>query len=87
MLYVEVSKQELDEFLAFRDALRLVETKEEAETILIPKSQLIAYFLKDPEFSNLSISQTVRYGDTYYQFNRQSLMKLADWVLNYKNEL
>ena len=44
MLYVEVSKQELDEFLAFRDALLLVETKEEAETILIPKSQLIAYF-------------------------------------------
>lgn len=81
MLYVEVSKQELDEFLAFRDALRLVETKEEAETILIPKNQLIAYFL------NLSISQTVRYGDTYYQFNRQSLMKLADWVLKYKNEL
>ena len=81
MLYVEVSKLELDEFLAFRDALRLVETKEEAETILIPKNQLIAYFL------NLSISQTVRYGDTYYQFNRQSLMKLADWVLKYKNEL
>ena len=87
MLYIEVSKQELDEFLAFRDALRLVETKEEADTILIPTSQLVKFFLKDPEFSNLSISQTIRYGDTYYQFNRQSFMKFADWVMKYKNEM
>ena len=87
MLFIEVSSQELTEFLAFRDALRLIKTEEEAKAILIPDSQLVRHFLKDPKHSCLGICQTIRYGDTYYQFTQQSLYKLADWVIEYKNEL
>ena len=79
-LFIEVSSQELTEFLAFRDALRLIKT-EEAEAILIPDSQLVRHFLKYPKHSCLGIHQTIRYGDTYYQFTQQSLYKLADWVI------
>ena len=87
MLFIEVSSQELDDCLAFRDALRLIETEEETDIILIPVSQLVALFLKDPEHSHFDIHQTTRYGDAYYQFPQQYFRKLAEWVIGCKNEI
>ena len=78
-LYVTCTDQEFDEFIAFRDANRLLNP---CDDCVVPYSKVleIAISSEAPQIcpSNLVIS---RYGQKYFSFTFQQTVAIAGWMM------
>ena len=76
-IFIVVTREELDDFLQFRHALRLLETPQDKQYYYVPKCELLSYW---GEKRNKSLVEETRFGAVFIKISNQDMYELSLWA-------
>lgn len=82
-LFYLMKTEELDDFLKFRDAFKMLRTPAEEDQVLLAPEGLLLYWLTQ---RNRGVRTTIKFEKKFVLLLQSELMEYASWILDKREE-